>query len=200
MVPGTNRRAVTSADGSYALVLPEEKAVAGDSVTLIAQRIGSDRQVRLFDPGAAGGAVVNFSLPSASVSLDALVVTGASSSAAKDGVAWREVERDEAERRLGRPLVGVPELPLLGIELGKMEGRAAVRVRQQREDGSVLSLVQQRTPRTRARSTRAEALRRAVEARGGWQIVLEEEGLVVEASEPVPADSLRRLLVPRRRP
>lgn len=199
-VPGTPHRTISAADGRYALVLADSTKAAADSLRVRATRIGMSAQTRQFAPSAADASTVDFSLTDDMVSLEGLVVTGANSSAPEDGVAWREVERDEAERRLGRSLVGVPELPLLGIELGRMEGRAAVRVRQQRADGSVLSLVQQRAPRTRARSSRAEALRRAVEERGGWQIVLEEEGLVVEASEPVPADSLRRLSAPRRHP
>lgn len=199
-VPGTPHRTVTAADGRYALVLADSTEAAADSLRVRATRIGMSAQTRQFAPTAADANTVDFALTDEVLSLEGLVVTGANASAPGAGVAWREVERDEAERRLGRSLVAVPELPLLGIELGKLEGRAAVRVRQQREDGSVLSLVQQRAPRARARSSRAEALRRAVEERGGWQIVLEEEGLVVEASEPVPADSLRRLSAPRRRP
>jgi hypothetical protein len=100
------------------------------------------------------------------------------------------VDRAEAERRLGWPLVTVPNLPLLGIELGAAEGRAAVRATQRLPDGAVLSLVQRRDSGSRApRACDAPAS-------GAACIRFTRSGVLVEASAPVPSETLRAHLAP----
>lgn len=57
---------------------------------------------------------------------------------------WTEADLPTAERRLGRAPLVVPGLPIVGMEVGEVEGTPAVRVRQELEGGAVLALVQRR--------------------------------------------------------
>ncbi|HEY0154898.1 MAG TPA: hypothetical protein VGB92_23000, partial [Longimicrobium sp.] len=99
-------------------------------------------------------------------------------------------DRAEAERLLGRPLVTVPSLPLLEIEVGEGEGRSAVRVTQRLPDGTALSLLQRR-----GAGARTPRPCEAPDA-GATCIAFTRSGVLVEASAPVPAATLRAHLAP----
>ncbi|HEX8210580.1 MAG TPA: carboxypeptidase regulatory-like domain-containing protein [Longimicrobium sp.] len=196
-VPTLAARTVTDANGSYTLSVP----ATSDTVRVLASRLGSASQSRslVAQPGALK--TVNFALAPAALALEGVVVTGqgvaarnrsatAAGVAAPPADAWRTVDRAEAERQLGRPLVTVPGLPLLEIELGEGEGRSAVRVTQRLRDGTVLSLLQ-----WRGAGARAPRPCEAPDA-GATCIAFTRSGVLVEASAPVPAATLRAHLAP----
>ncbi|HEX8672768.1 MAG TPA: carboxypeptidase regulatory-like domain-containing protein [Longimicrobium sp.] len=196
-VPTLAARTVTDANGSYTLSVP---ATSG-TVQVFASRVGLASQGRslVARPGASN--TLNFALGSDVLGLEGVVVTGQgtaarSRSATAVGIAappadaWRTVDRAEAERLLRRPLVTVPSLPLLEIELGEGEGRSAVRVTQRLPDGTALSLLQ-----WRGAGARAPHPCEAPDA-GATCIAFTRSGVLVEASAPVPAATLRATLAP----
>jgi hypothetical protein len=196
-VPALAARTVTDANGSYTLSVPATSA----TVQVVASRLGSASQSRslVAQPGAPK--TVDFALAPAAIGLEGVVVTGQGGaarnrSATAAGIAvppadaWRTVDRAEAERQLGRPLVSVPSLPLLEIELGEGEGRSAVRVTQRLPDGTVLSLLQ-----WRGAGARTPRPCEAPDA-GATCIAFTRSGVLVEASAPVPAATLRGHLAP----
>lgn len=195
-VPALAMTATTGADGSYALSLPAERVVPNESVAVTVTRIGMGAQTRTVSPVSAS-APLDFELRAQALGLDALVATGEATSARRassvDDVVWRGVPREEAERRLGSRLVTVPRLPLLGIDIRQTGGRPSVRVRQRLENGDVLSMIQQRAPRSRSAARNPIARDETV---GGARIRLRRNGLVVDASAPISSDSLNVLLEP----
>lgn len=197
--PEKNVSRVASASAgraAAALSLPARLA-EGEGVRVRAERLGMTGQTLALAPGAEG-ATADFTLEASALALDALVVTGTGGSGAEEETAWRGAGRAEAERRLRRPVVVVAQLPLLGMEVGEVEGTPVVRVRQSLPGGEVLTLVQRGA--TRARVPPGGAARRAGAEAGTSRLTLERGGLVIEASAPIPADSLRALLLPGRKP
>jgi hypothetical protein len=194
-VPRLAARTVTRADGSYTLSVP---ASSSDPLQVVASRVGLATSSRVAPPG--GSRTVDFALSSDVLGLEGVVVTGVGTAArgraATAGIAappadsWRPVDRAEAERQLARPLVTIPGLPLLEVELGEGEGRSAVRVTQGLPDGAVLSLLQ-----WRGTGARAPRPCEAPEA-GATCIAFTRSGVLVEASAPVPANALRAHLAP----
>jgi hypothetical protein len=195
-VPALAVTTTTGADGSYALSLPAGGVVPNESVVVTATRIGMAAQTRTVSPVSAS-APLDFELRAEALSLDAVVATGQATGARRassvDDVVWRGVPREEAERRLGSRLVTVPRLPLLGIDIRLTGGRPSVRVRQRLENGKVLSMIQQRAPRSRS-ATRNPIARD--DTAGGARIRLRTNGLVVDASAPISSDSLNVILEP----
>jgi len=196
-VRGLAARTVTAADGSYTLSVP----ATSDTVQVVAAVIGSQRQARSLVARPGAPKTVDFALAPSAVALEGVIATGvgraargrsatSAAIAAPPADAWRTVDRAEAERQLGRPLVTVPNLPLLEIELGEGEGRSAVRVTQRLPDGTVLSLLQ-----WRGAGARAPRPCEAPDA-GATCIAFTRSGVLVEASAPVPADTLRAYLAP----
>jgi len=196
-VPTLAARTVTDANGSYTLSVP----ATSDTVQVVASRIGSERQSRSLIARPGAPKTIDFALAPAALGLEGVVVTGQGTAArsrsaaapriaAPPADAWRTVDRAEAERQLGRPLVTVPNLPLLEIELGEGEGRSALRVTQRLPDGTVLSLLQWRG--AGARTPRPCAAPDA----GVTCIAFTRSGVLVEASAPIPADTLRAHLAP----
>ncbi|HYW08004.1 MAG TPA: carboxypeptidase regulatory-like domain-containing protein [Longimicrobium sp.] len=186
----------TRADGSYTLTLPAERVAPSGTVAVTATRIGMATQTRTVSPASAS-APLNFELRADVLALEAVVATGEATRARRaapvDDMVWRGVPREEAERRLGSRLVTVPRLPLLGIEVRELEGSPSIRVRQRLENGDVLSMIQQRAPRSTS-AARNPIVRD--ETAGGSRIRLRRNGLVVDASAPISSDSLNILLEP----
>jgi hypothetical protein len=195
-VPALAVTATTGADGSYTLALPAESVEPRGSVAVTVTRIGMATQTRTVSPVSAS-APLDFELRAEALSLDAVVATGEATGARRassvDDVVWRGVPREEAERRLGSRLVIVPRLPLLGIDIRQTDGSPSVRVRQRLENGDVLSMIQQRAPRSRSAARNPIARDETV---GGARIRLRRNGLVVDASAPISSDSLNVLLEP----
>ena len=196
-VPSLAARATTRADGSYTLTVP----ASADTLQVVATQIGLERQARSLVAQPESSATVDFALAPSVVALEGVVATAQGRAvrsrstnpagiAAPPAAAWRSAERTEAERQLGRPLVTVPSLPVLGIELRQGEERAAVRVTQRLPGGAVLSLLQRQGAGARApRPCQAPAS-------GATCIAFTRSGVLVEASAPVPADTLRAHLAP----
>jgi anti-sigma factor RsiW len=168
-VPAVAARTVTRADGSYDLTIPAERLAGRDTIRVHASVIGREAQSRVH-PAESGTA--NFAMPGSAIALEGVAVTGGSGS-------WRASAQAEAERYLRHRLVIVPGLQVLGIEVGRVDGRTAVRVRQRLPGGETLSLTQRRT------TARADTTGQGVTIRRG--------GLLVEATAPIPADSIRSL-------
>jgi hypothetical protein len=191
-VPALAARTTTRVDGSYTLAVPASRLQGSDSIRVVASVIGMEGQARSLP---AAPATVNFALRPATVALEGLVATGQGSaerrrelgsSVAGVSVAgpWRAVGRAEAERRLGSPLFIVAGLPVLGTELGIVQGSTAARVKQRLPGGEVLVLTQRRASAARAHHADSTAL------------TVRRGRLTVEATAPIPADSLRQLLRP----
>lgn len=194
-VPALAARTVTRPDGSYTLSVPASRLEGSDSIRVVASVIGMEGQARSLP---AEPSTVNFALQPATVALEGLVVTAQGSteqrrelgsSVAGVSVAgpWRAAGRAEAERRLGSPLFIVAGLPVLGTELGTVQGRPAARVKQRLPGGEVLVLIQRRASAARARQPSPTDSTALTVRRGR---------LTVEATAPIPADSLRQLLRP----
>lgn len=225
-VPSLAVTARTDADGSYALSLPASRMAGADTLVVHAQRLGMRGEEQRVALGPGASRRVDFSLEPAALALEGLAVTATGAPAealadaapsrgevamapppppppapspARRGVAWRTTDRAEAERQLGRSLVTAPDLPVVAIELGLVEGGTAVRVRQRLPDGEVLSLVQRRPRRGLGFAPSADPMARAAAELGGAGLVLEQDGVVVEVTAPLAPDSLRRLLKPIRR-
>jgi hypothetical protein len=190
-VPSLALATTTAVDGSYALTIPADRIEASDSLRMQASRLGMEGQIRSVLQGRVAGTTVDFALTESALALDALVVTGASGP--EEAAQWRAASREEAQRLLGRRLVTVPDLPVTGIELRQVDGRVVVRVWQRLPDGDALSLEQQRASRPAAR---ARGPAEPGKAPGESRVTVRKGGLIVDASAPLPADSLRALLEP----
>ena len=187
-VPALNVRTVTRADGSYVLSLPTERIAGRESVQVVAARVGSTTQAQSIEPASVPS--LDFSLPAHALALEGVVVTATGSEPASGVRApvWSDAERAEAERHLGRPPFLVPELPLVGISIGEVGRRPAVRVVQSLPGGGELTLVQRGAPRARACAQRAGATSE------GARLTIHRDGLVIEATAPTSPESLHALL------
>jgi hypothetical protein len=178
-VPALDLRTVTRPDGSYALAVPAARVEGSERIQVQASRIGMAPQTRSF---AADAETIDFKLAPSALGLEGLVVTTAEPSARAGAYGWRTSAQAAAERHLRHPLTMVPGLPLVGIEVGRVHGRAAARVRQRLPGGEILSLTQRR------------AASRADTAGQGFGVTVLRGRLRVDASAPIPADSIRALL------
>ncbi|HEX8358649.1 MAG TPA: carboxypeptidase-like regulatory domain-containing protein [Longimicrobium sp.] len=167
-VPTLRARTVTRADGSYDLTLPAERLAGSETIQVQATVVGRAAQSRVV---AVESGTANFAMPAQAVALEGVVVTS-------DAVRWRPSAQADAERQLRHPLVIIPGLEVLGVDVGRMGGRTAVRVRQRLPGGETLSLTQRRA------SARADTT----------GITIRRGNLIVEATAPIPADSIRKLL------
>jgi hypothetical protein len=168
-VPTLAAATVTRADGSYDLTIPAEHLAGRDTIRVHASVLGRAAQSRVV-PAESGTA--DFAMPGSAIGLEGVVVTEGSGS-------WRASAQAEAERYLRHRLVIVPGLRVLGIEVGRVDGRNAVRVRQRLPGGETLSLTQRRA------TARADTTGEGVTIRRGR--------LLVKATAPIPADSIRSL-------
>jgi hypothetical protein len=109
---------------------------------------------------------------------------------AEGAAAWTPADRARAEERLGAPLPTLAGLPVLSIELQR-SGAPTVRVRQSLPDGGVVTLVARREPAPAAVGAARGDLPAEAEAAGVTRRV---GPLLVGASAPLPADSLRALV------
>ena len=195
-VPGAGVGTLTGDDGTFSLLLPGD-AVATDSPgsrALTARLIGFRSSTLEIDPHARDSVTVDFRLEPTALALDELVVAAAPRPpAARAALAevegarevWVPVTRDRAQSAAGFAPLAVPDLPVLEIEVGEVEGQVAVRVRQALDSGAALTLVQ----------LRAEGPAVAPTLPAGQPVATVRRGDVrVTGSAPIPADSLRALL------
>jgi hypothetical protein len=193
-VPGARVGTLTGEDGKFSLFLPAEVQVADSlrPLALTAQLLGFRSETLEIDPGGADSVSVDFRLEETALALDALVVSGAPPAARATLAAevsvrevWVPATRARAESEAGFAVLAVPELPVLEIELGRLEGTVAVRVRQALESGATLTLVQQRADGAAGEPTLPEGQPVATVRRGD---------LRVTGAAPIAVDSLRALL------
>ncbi len=168
-VPELAARTVTRPDGSYVLSLPADRVSTSDTIQVRASRVGLAAQSRSLAPESG---TANFTMTPNSLALESVVVTGSET-------AWRSSAPAEAERALRYPLVIVPGLEVLGIDVGRVDGRTAVRVRQRLPGGETLTLTQRRA------TARADTT--------GAGITFRRGRLQVNATAPIPTDSIRSL-------
>jgi len=101
---------------------------------------------------------------------------------------WLPATPDAAARHLGRPVPIVPDLTVIGYEVGAIGSYAAVRIGQRMADGTSISLIAWNAP---AMEGLAQAvMERASEA--GLMVVY-GDGLGIMASGELPADQLEQL-------
>jgi len=201
-VPDAAVGTLTGQDGTFSLFLPGG-AVGADPqgrLALTAQLIGFRSSTLEVDPGARDSVSVDFRLEETALALDEIVVMAAPrtpagrfalAEAGRAGEVWVPLTRAGAESVAGFVLLTVPGLPVLEVEVGQVEGQVAVRVRQELESGSTLTLVQQRADGPVAEPTLPEGQPVATVRKGD---------LRVTGSAPIPLDSLRALLEAVARP
>lgn len=201
-VAGTPARTVTGPDGAYRLVVPRD-AVRDGKVAVEARQLGYEtvrEEVRV-----AGDEVrVDLRLHATSLALEGLVVTGMGSdggvlagATGPDAEGWFSVRPDAPRRLLGREPLRVRGLPLVSVQVGRLEGLTVVRVRQRLAGGGLLSLVQ--APDRPAGATAPGDSTSLPEARDEApaeqaRLVRRVGGITVTASAPLPAEALARLL------
>lgn len=146
------------------------------------------------------------------------VPLGEPAAAAASDRVWRPMDRSLAEATLGRPILSVPDLPVIAVEELATEAGRTIRVRQRLATGEVLtlrqSLVEPASHRGEpaaaaapARTAESEHLSvpsaarpapvevEAREERDGSLVEMREGDLVIHARAPIPLDRLRALLV-----
>ncbi|MEW5930195.1 MAG: zf-HC2 domain-containing protein [Gemmatimonadota bacterium] len=201
-VAGTRTRTVSAADGTYRLVVPRS-AVRDGKIALEARMLGYEpirEEVRV-----AGDEVrLDLRLRPAVLALEGLVVTGTGAEAGvlagavgPDAEGWFSARPDAPRRLLGREPLRVRGLPTVSVQVGRLEGRTVVRVRQRLAGGGLLTLVQAPDrPAGAAAPADSSSLPEARDEVPAEQarLVRRVGGITVTASAPLPADALARLL------
>lgn len=158
---GTDVGVLTDDDGNYALALPEGADSTASGVKLTAQRIGFRTATRAIVPGGGDTATADFRLGEQALALEEVVVTGVPGAVpgapqrravgyavgpTAPETTWTSVDPARAGEEAGFPVLFVPGLEVLGVEMGRLEGAAAVRVRQAIDPETVLTVIQRRYP------------------------------------------------------
>jgi anti-sigma factor RsiW len=114
---------------------------------------------------------------------------------------WAVADQETAEDHVGGPLLTVPDLPVIAVRVGRVDGTPAVRVVQQLPAGDSLELLQLRVPEgdrdaaaLRQDVDQAAALARIAGRETGAQWVVVRRGYAVSGRAGIPPDSLRQLL------
>jgi hypothetical protein len=221
---GSGTGTITAPDGTYSLTIPASRLPESAELTITAQVIGMNPEAHRLTLKPGETAVQDFQLEPAALALDALVVTSqgtrsaggkeprkAASAAAAPGPPvsaesrWVPVDRAEAERRLGGPILTVADLPIMDIAVGTADGEPTVRTRQRTGDGKTLELFQRVASPTAGDKRQVRSVETAESAEptqdrtignngGITTIVLESSGYTITARAPLPPDSLRVLL------
>lgn len=201
--PGVGASTVTRADGSYALSIPTSRLQGRDTVSVRVARVGMEAQTRTLALGRAD--TLDFALRPSAIALESVISkadaerskpgAGAPAAAASTAQAparrerprageWVAVERREAEALLGQRLLTLPGRPVVGLEMGEVQGQSVVRVRQALEDGKVLSILLQRD--SGAPASAAVELERV--RQGG--VTMRQGSLIILLSGPFTPESL----------
>jgi len=157
-------------------------------------------------PSAAGADSAELPAPNygGTLALEGLVVSGTPTleevlggAVGPDADGWFSVRPEAARRLLGREPLRVRGLPLISVQAGRWEGRAAVRVRQRLEGGGLLSLVQVPDGAKEGGESGDSAV-----VPDAWdeaptdhvRLIRQVGAIVVTGSAPLTADSLAALL------
>lgn len=186
-VPGSGIGTLTDRDGTFSLSLPPGAESDDGGLEVAVERIGFARATVPVGPDSAADGVdaisADIRLADETVALAEVVVTGASAP-------WTPVDRERAEEIAGFSVHRVPELEILDIEAGEIDGTPVLRVRQAVRPGAVLTLVESRNPVSGPAaglfSLPSDSTVTTVTTRRGevW----------IAGSAPVTADSLRALV------
>lgn len=186
-VPGSGIGTLTDRDGTFSLSLPPGAESDDGGLEVAVERIGFARATVPVGPDSAADGVdaisADIRLTEETLALAEVAVTGASAP-------WTPVDRERAEEIAGFSVHRVPELEILEIEAGEIDGTPVLRVRQAVRPGAVLNLVESRNPVSGPAaglfSLPSDSTVTTVTTRRGevW----------ITGSAPVPADSLRALV------
>lgn len=180
--------ALTDENGSYSLQVPEDVVSVDTGFYVTATLIGHATNARRVAP-AGDTLTADFRLAQQHVALQELAVTAGAVTEDRDdeddAPDWRALSPAAAEAQVGFPTPAVPGLEVLAVEVGELEGAAAVRVRQVVEPGTVLTLLQRRA----TGATEAED-----QPDGLTTVSIRRDDLLLTATAALPADSLQTLL------
>jgi hypothetical protein len=187
---------LTQPDGRYDLRLPTDP----DSFELTVQRIGFRQQTREISPREGDYVAADFRLREEALALDEIVVTGESEGTQRRPIGtrvtnvratpfvWRPAASIAAEGHVGSDLWTLEALDVLTLEIayGNNPNETHVaRVRQDLGGGATLTLIQGRTDSRRTMWP--------IQSAGTVQSTWRGE-MLITATAPVSADSLRALL------
>lgn len=110
-----------------------------------------------------------------------------------DATRWEEVDREEAERRLGGPLAGIPGGQTISIRAGRRDGVAVIRTVQLLPPGLTVEL-EQTASRNELAIAPKEGLRAALPDHRTEGVSTVWNGFLVVGRGSVSVDSLRALL------
>jgi hypothetical protein len=187
-VAGLNVGVLTRQDGSYELLVP-----ARDSIDLTVERIGYRAETQELSGRPGAPIVADFQMKQEALALQEVLVTGAAGATQRRALGnavgqvdaasleWSASTPQAAEAVLERPLVTLPDARVLSVDVAG----GLVRVRQDLGDAVVLTLVQGRG----GQGVDAWPVESA-----GASATRQVEDLLVTATAPLTADSLRTLL------
>jgi hypothetical protein len=187
---------LTQPDGRYDLRLPTEP----DSFELTVERIGFRQQTRAINGREGDRVAVDFRLREEALALDEIIVTGESDGGQRRSIGpsgtssraipfvWRPSPSIAAEGYVGSDLWMMPGLDVLALEVAYGDNpneTHVARVMQDLGGGATLTLIEGRTDGRRTRWP----IQSAGAVLSTWR-----GGMLITATAPVPADSLRMLL------
>jgi hypothetical protein len=205
------RGTLTDVDGRFILLLPEEQLVAGGYVPLTVSSLGyASRTLSVADTGD-DTITAHIELAPAILALEGLVVAGYGENRAAGAVSAQplnasvaspvmeaseaarapmavsgvSVTMSEAQRQLGSPLVSVPGLEILSVELVGSAEAPIVQLRQRLPEGGTLLLIQRVEPSLATILEDASGVSTAQVRRGS---------LYVTGVAPISPEALQRLL------
>jgi hypothetical protein len=198
-VPTLGRGVLSNEEGRYALSIPDTAVLDRDTLTVVVQLIGMERQSHLVPVAPGHAEAQDFRMTEGVLALESVVVTSgeiprtraerraapAAARVADAGALWRPTTAAGAAQWLGRAPLRIPELEVLRWERGAVEGARMVRMTQRLESGEAVVLVQ--LPSGASAAARAAAAPAASAS-------LSRDGVEVLAESPLAADSLRALL------
>jgi hypothetical protein len=198
-VPALGRGVLSDGEGKYALAIPDTAVLDRDTLTVVAQLIGMERQSHLVPVAPGRAEAQDFRMTEGVLALESVVVTSgetprtraerravpAAARVADAGALWRPTTAAGAAQWVGRAPLRVPELEVLRWERATIEGARTTRITQRLESGGALVLVQ--LPTGAPASARATAAPAAVAS-------ISRDGVEILAEAPLAADSLRALL------
>lgn len=182
----------------------------GSAVELTAQLIGFGSATKEVVPGSGDTTTADFRLREQAVALEQVVITGVAGAARPRAVGyavgptapattWRPVDPARGREEAGFPVLFVPGLEVLGVDLGRVEGATAIRVRQAIDPETLLTVIQRREPPgtgAEAEWARPEVARPdpGRQSKSASTVSMRRGYLWLTASASVSPDSLRALL------
>jgi hypothetical protein len=153
--------ALTVADGTYRLALGDRRLAS--TAVLRAELIGFSAGRQRLAASGSDSLSADFQLTQQAIALESIVVTGTASPAERRAVGntvaplasaaeraaieaagWRRSNRNDAETRMGFPLLLLPGAPITSVRVRQVDERWAVRVVQRLASGDEVTLTQVR--------------------------------------------------------